>query len=70
MTVAAVLGFQIADIYQVQMFRGQLRQITRMLSAWTVVFLLFIGASFFAKIGGEILAAVAIGTFMSSDWAC
>jgi Undecaprenyl-phosphate glucose phosphotransferase len=54
MTAAAVLSFQIADIYQVQMFRGQLQQITRMMSAWTVVFLLFIGASFFAKLGGEV----------------
>jgi len=54
MTAAAVICFQAADIYQVQIFRGQLRQMTRMISAWTFVFLLFIGASFFAKLGGEI----------------
>jgi Undecaprenyl-phosphate glucose phosphotransferase len=54
MTAAAVICFQAADIYQVQVFRGQLRQMTRMISAWTFVFLLFIGASFFAKLGGEI----------------
>ena len=36
------------------MFRGQLRQMTRMISSWAFVFLLFIGASFFAKLGGEI----------------
>ena len=53
-TAAAVICFQAADIYQVQVFRGQLRQMTRMISAWTFVFLLFIGASFFAKLGGEI----------------
>src|SRR6185312_16273635 len=50
----AVVCFQAADIYQVQIFRGQLRQMTRMLSSWAFVFLLFIGASFFAKLGGEV----------------
>nr|WP_218625837.1 undecaprenyl-phosphate glucose phosphotransferase [Bradyrhizobium sp. dw_411] len=54
MTVAAVVCFQAADIYQVQVFRGQLRQMTRMISSWAFVFLLFIGASFFAKLGSEI----------------
>jgi Undecaprenyl-phosphate glucose phosphotransferase len=54
MTAAAVICFQAADIYQVQVFRGQLRQITRMVSAWAFVFLLFIGVSFFAKLGGEV----------------
>ncbi len=54
MTIAAVICFQAADIYQVQVFRGQLRQMTRMISSWAFVFLLFIGASFFAKLGGEI----------------
>jgi Undecaprenyl-phosphate glucose phosphotransferase len=52
--VAAVICFQAADIYQVQVFRGQLRQMTRMISSWAFVFLLFIGVSFFAKLGGEI----------------
>jgi len=52
--VAAVICFQAADIYQVQVFRGQLRQMTRMISSWAFVFLLFIGASFLAKLGGEI----------------
>ena len=54
MTVAAVICFQAADIYEVQVFRGQLRQMTRMISAWAFVFLLFIGVSFFAKLGSEI----------------
>jgi FlaA1/EpsC-like NDP-sugar epimerase len=52
--VAAVICFQAADIYQVQVFRGQFRQMTRMISSWAFVFLLFISASFFAKLGGEI----------------
>ena len=52
--VAAVVCFQAADLYQVQIFRGQLRQMTRMISSWAFVFLLFIGASFFAKLGSEV----------------
>jgi FlaA1/EpsC-like NDP-sugar epimerase len=54
MTVTAVICFQAGDIYQVQAFRGQLPHITRMISSWAFVFLLFIGASFFVKLGGEI----------------
>ncbi len=54
MTATAVICFQAADIYEVQIFRGQLRQMTRMISSWTFVFLLFIGASFIAKLGSEI----------------
>jgi Undecaprenyl-phosphate glucose phosphotransferase len=54
MSVMAVICFQASDIYEVQVFRGQLRQMTRMISAWAFVFLLFIGASFFAKLGGEV----------------
>ncbi|MFG3593536.1 undecaprenyl-phosphate glucose phosphotransferase [Bradyrhizobium sp. RDI18] len=50
----AVICFQAADIYQVQLFRGLLRQMTRMISSWAFVFLLFIGASFIVKLGSEI----------------
>jgi Undecaprenyl-phosphate glucose phosphotransferase len=50
----AVISFQAADLYQVQLFRGHLRQMTRMISSWTFVFLLFIGVSFIAKLGSEI----------------
>ncbi len=53
-SVTAVICFQASDIYEVQVFRGQLRQMTRMISAWAFVFLLFTGASFFAKLGGEV----------------
>src|SRR5882757_9660311 len=52
--MAAVICFQAADIYQVQVFRGQFRQMTRMISSWAFVFLLFISASFFAKLGNEV----------------
>src|ERR1700761_3618592 len=54
MSAAAVVCFQASDIYQVQVFRGQLRQMTRMISSWAFVFLLFIGVSFLAKLGSEI----------------
>src|SRR6202034_2422270 len=54
MTLATVVCFQAADIYDVQIFRGQLRQMTRMISSWAFVFLLFIGVSFFARLGNEI----------------
>jgi Undecaprenyl-phosphate glucose phosphotransferase len=54
MSAAAVICFQAADLYEVQVFRGLLRQMTRMISAWAFVFLLFISASFFAKLGSEV----------------
>jgi Undecaprenyl-phosphate glucose phosphotransferase len=54
MSVTAVICFQAADIYQVQVFRGQLRQMSRMVSSWAFVFLLFISASFFVKLGGSV----------------
>ena len=64
MTVAAVVCFQAADIYQVQVFRGQLRQMTRMISSWAFVFLLFIGVSFFAQARQRSFAAVAVVVFL------
>jgi Undecaprenyl-phosphate glucose phosphotransferase len=54
MALTAVICFQAADLYEVGVFRGQLRQMTRMMSSWAFVFLLFIGASFLAKLGGGI----------------
>jgi Undecaprenyl-phosphate glucose phosphotransferase len=47
----STLAFQSADIYQVQAFRGYEKQYMRLASAWSVVFLIVIGASFFAKAG-------------------
>jgi Undecaprenyl-phosphate glucose phosphotransferase len=49
----AMLAFQIADIYQVQAFRGHEKQYMRLASAWSLVFLLVIGMSFFGKVGQE-----------------
>lgn len=50
----AVISFQAAEIYDLQAFRGQLRQLTRITSSWAFVFLLFIGASFLAKLGDAV----------------
>ena len=57
-----MLAFQAADIYQVQAFRGYEKQYLRLASAWSVVFLIVIGASFFAKIGDQ-FSRVWLGSF-------
>ena len=64
----AVVCFQAADIYDVQVFRGQLRQMTRMISSWAFVFLLFIGASFFAKLGDKISRLWLSGVLPRRPW--
>ena len=60
--VLAMLAFQAADIYQVQAFRGYEKQYFRLASAWSVVFLVVIGASFFAKLGDQ-YSRVWLGSF-------
>ena len=52
-SLLSMLAFQIADIYQVQAFRGHEKQYFRLASAWSVVFLIVIGVSFFAKAGDQ-----------------
>ncbi len=61
-TFLAMLAFQTADIYQVQAFRGYEKQYFRLASAWSVVFLLVMSASFFAKIGDH-FSRVWLGSF-------
>ena len=61
-SVLAMLAFQIADIYQVQAFRGHEKQYFRLASAWSVVFLILIGVSFFAKAGDQ-FSRVWLGSF-------
>jgi Undecaprenyl-phosphate glucose phosphotransferase len=51
--VLAMLAFQAADIYQVQAFRGYEKQYFRLASAWSIVFLIVIGVTFFLKIGDQ-----------------
>ena len=58
----STLAFQIADIYQVQAFRGLEKQYMRLASAWSAVFLIVIGASFFAK-AGEMFSRVWLGSY-------
>ena len=61
----SIFAFQTADIYQVQAFRGHEKQYMRLASAWSVVFLIVIGASFFAK-AGEMFSRVWLGAFYVS----
>jgi len=60
--ILSTLAFQVADIYQVQAFRGLEKQYMRMASAWSVVFLIAIGASFFAK-AGDMYSRVWLGSY-------
>jgi len=50
-TITAVISFQAAGIYEVPVFRGQHRQMSKTISSWTFVFLLFIGVSLIVKLG-------------------
>ncbi|MBV9558408.1 MAG: undecaprenyl-phosphate glucose phosphotransferase, partial [Pseudolabrys sp.] len=61
-SLCSVFAFQVADIYQVQAFRGYEKQYMRLASAWSIVFLLVIGASFFVKAGDQI-SRVWLGCF-------
>src|SRR5467141_4148538 len=60
--VLAMLAFQAADIYQVQAFRGYEKQYFRLASAWSMVLLLAIGATFFAKLADQ-FSRVWLATF-------
>ena len=61
-SVLVLLAFQVADIYQVQAFRGHEKQYFRLASAWSVVFLILIGISFFAKAADQ-FSRVWLGSF-------
>ena len=52
-SLLSLLAFQAADIYQVQAFRGHEKQYMRLASAWSVVFLLAVTMSYFARAGDE-----------------
>jgi Undecaprenyl-phosphate glucose phosphotransferase len=67
--VLAMFAFQAADIYQVQAFRGHEKQYMRLAAAWSVVFLIAVSASFFAKVGDQFSRAwlgsfYALGLFL------
>ena len=57
-----MLAFQVADIYQVQAFRGREKQYMRLASAWSVVLLIAIGISFFT-IADDQLSRAWLGSF-------
>src|SRR5258708_15196581 len=61
-SVLVMLAFQVADIYQVEAFRGHEKQYFRLTSAWSVVFLILISVSFFAK-AGDLFSRVWLGSF-------
>jgi Undecaprenyl-phosphate glucose phosphotransferase len=46
----SVIVFQAADIYQVHAFRRPIAQIARLISAWSLVFLIATAVSFFGKL--------------------
>jgi Undecaprenyl-phosphate glucose phosphotransferase len=58
----SMLAFQAADIYQVQAFRGHEKQYMRLASAWSVVFLIAVTASYFTEAGDE-FSRVWLGSF-------
>ncbi len=58
----ATLSFQAADIYHVQAFRGYETPYVRLAAAWSLVFLIVIGFSFFAKTSDQ-FSRVWIGSF-------
>lgn len=60
--VMTTMALQVADVYQVQAFRGHEKQYMRLASAWSVVFLIAISVSFFAKAGDE-FSRVWLGSF-------
>jgi Undecaprenyl-phosphate glucose phosphotransferase len=48
----AVIAFQAAEIYDVQAFRNPVTQLTRLILAWSLVFLIAMAIAFFAKFEG------------------
>jgi Undecaprenyl-phosphate glucose phosphotransferase len=52
-SLLSLFAFQAADIYQIQAFRGHEKQYMRLASAWSVVFLIAVTASYFARAGDE-----------------
>ncbi len=49
-TAGSVIVFQAVDVYQINAFRRPINQLARLVSGWTLVFLLATAASFFLKL--------------------
>ena len=63
----STFAFQIAGIYELQAFRSY-KQYVRLASAWSAVFLIVFGATFFAK-SGEMFSRLWFGGFYVSGFA-
>ncbi len=55
LTIAAccVLAFQATELYDIHAFRRPVNQMAKLVTAWSVVFLLGIAVTFFGKLGGD-----------------
>jgi Undecaprenyl-phosphate glucose phosphotransferase len=62
MAALAVLAFQSGGLYQLQSLRGRPRAYLRLASAWSLVFVIAIGITFFAK-AGDAFSRVWLATF-------
>ncbi len=51
-SVTAIITFQAADLYDVAAFRSPVRQLIRIVPAWTITFLIAMAIAFFAKFEG------------------
>src|SRR5262249_33792489 len=51
-SMAAIIAFQMFEIYDVTAFRTHVYQLSRLSAAWTLVFLLALAITFFAKFEG------------------
>lgn len=64
-SVLSIVAFQAVDIYQIHAFRRPRNQLARLVSAWSVVFLLAIAVSFFFKLDLA-FSRVWLGTFWAA----
>ncbi|MGE3150221.1 MAG: undecaprenyl-phosphate glucose phosphotransferase [Pseudorhodoplanes sp.] len=49
-SILAIIAFESAHLYQMQAFRRPIRQLARLVSAWSLVFLVAMGLSFLGKL--------------------
>ena len=61
-----LVAFQAADIYQIHAFRRPTNQMARLVSAWSIVFLIATAVSFFGKLDAS-FSRVWLVTFTASD---
>ena len=67
-TVLTLLTFQLAGLYSTSVFRTHVAQFARLFMGWSLVFLVAIGAAFFAKLGDD-LSRIWLGTWYLSGLA-